>query len=106
MVEPGTMAAIAAAVTVLANEYLKGTASEAGKATWNKIKSLLRWDSDPALPEVSQKVISGLDTNEKAQKLIELLKLSGSDAVTTLVGCINADKVVVVQTLVTKKFEM
>jgi hypothetical protein len=74
-IDPNALSSIAAAVSALGNEYLKGIASDAGKATWTRIRSLLGWTSDPAATEISEKVTDAVAASpEIASKLLELLR--------------------------------
>ena len=52
VIDSAALATITAAVSVLGNEYLKGIAGEAGKATWSAVKSLFGWTSDPHPAEI------------------------------------------------------
>jgi len=101
MLDPITIATITAAVSVLGNEYLKGIASEAGKATWQKVKALLGWTSDPEMAEVPERVAKKLHQSpEIAQELREILKSnSETGAAAAIVGKIKAEKVIVAQTI-------
>jgi hypothetical protein len=108
MPDPITIAMITAAVSVLGNEYLKGIASEAGKNTWQKVKSLFGWESEPEVSDVASQVARKLHASpELVQQVWELLK-SNKDAGTAsaMVGKIEAEKVVVSQIIVTKKIIM
>lgn len=92
------LSSLTAAVSVLANEYLKGMATDAGKATWNHIKSLLGWASDPTLSEIPSKVAdAAVSSPEITEKLLELLKGNQTGAATALVGKleVSGGKVVV-----------
>jgi hypothetical protein len=107
VIEPAALAAIAASVSVVGNEYLKGVASEAGKATWSAVKSLFGWTSDPAPSEIPGKVTAALnDSPALAEKLLPLLKNDGSAS--AMVGKIEAigGKVVVAQVINANIFQM
>ena len=109
MIDPLVLASITSAVAVLGNEFLKNVASEAGKATWTRVKSLLGWTSDPAPAEIPQKVTEAITASpDTAQKLVELLKSNQGSASAALVDKIDAagGKVVVINTLITERFEM
>ena len=81
------MSTLTAAVSVIGNEYFKGVASEAGKATWTGIKALFGWKFDPELAEIPAKIEAGLTTSpEMTEKLVALLKSSQTGAVTAFVG--------------------
>ena len=107
VIEPAALATITAAVSAVGNEYLKGVASEASKATWSAVKSLFGWTSDPAPSEIREKVTAALTASPAlAEKLVPLLK---SDATASaLVGKIEASggKVVVAQTINANIFQM
>lgn len=108
MPDPITMATITAAVSVLGNECLKGIASEAGKDTWQKVKSLFGWESEPKMFEIANQVATKLQASpELAQQVWELLKSNKeAGAAATMVGKIQAEKVVVSKTIVTRNFQM
>ena len=94
--EPLTLATLTAAVTVLALEVGKGAAAEAGKSAWGKIKSLFRWSADPAEKDLSADIAKVLAANEAlARQVVEILQAQSTGTASTLVGTINADKVVV-----------
>jgi hypothetical protein len=84
-------------------------ASEAGKATWAGIKSLLGWTSDPAVSEIPRKVAVAVETSpEITVRLLDLLNKNEPGTATALVSNIKADggKVVVASTIVAKTFQM
>ena len=96
---PLTLATITSSVTVLATDCLKGIATEAGKSTWNAIKSLFKWNSDPKLEELANKIAEELQKNpEIAEQIVKMLKDQDSiGSASELVSSINAEKVVVAQ---------
>ncbi len=102
--DPITLATVTSAVTLLATECGKGLASEAGKATWSKIRSLLGWQDEPTEKtekEFAPAVARRLEKDEVVVRQIVAL-LQEQPAVGTasaLVGSIQADKVVVAETL-------
>jgi len=107
VIEPAALAAIAASVSAVGNEYFKGVASEAGKATWIAVKSLFGWTSDPAPSEIPGKVTAALDASPAlAEKLLPLLKSDASAS--AIVGKIEVSggKVVVAQIINAKTFQM
>jgi len=109
MVDPVALASITSAVAVIGNEYLKGVATEAGKATWTGIKSLLGWTSDPPPAEIPEKVASAVSLSpDISVKLLELLKTNELGTATALVSNIKADggKIVVASTIVANTFQM
>ena len=92
------LSSLTAAVSVLENEYLKGIATDAGKATWVAIKALFGWASDPASVEIPEKVVNAIKISpEIAEKLLILLKNNQTGTATALVGKIEVSggKVVV-----------
>jgi len=109
MIDPVALSSITSAVAVLGNEYLKGVASEAGKATWAGVKSLLGWNMDPPLHEIPQKVTEAIAASPiAAAKLLELLQSNKGSAPAALVGNIEArgGNVVVANTIITNDFHM
>jgi len=109
VIDPVALATITSAVSVLGNEYLKGAASEAGKATWVRIKTLLSWKSDPAPAEIPEKVASALtESPEMLNRLLALLKNNDAGTATAIVGKIEArgGKIVVADTIITDRFQM
>ena len=109
VVEPAALATLTAAVSVLGNEYLKGIAGEAGKATWSAVKSLFGWTSDPPPAEIPEKVTMALTASpDLAEKLLHVLKTNSDSTARAMVGKIEASggKVVVAQTIVTNTFQM
>jgi hypothetical protein len=103
--DPIVLSSLTAAVSVIANEYLKGIASDAGKSTWAGIKKLLGWSSDPAPAEIPQKVAeAAVASPELAEKLLALLKTNQTGTATALVGNLTVNsggKVVVAQNITT-----
>ncbi len=94
--EPLTLATLTAAVTVLALEVGKGAAAEAGKSAWSAIKSLFKWSADPPEADLSADIAKALQANEAlARQVVEILQTQQTGTASTLVGTINADKVVV-----------
>jgi hypothetical protein len=109
VIDPVALATIASAVSELGNEYLKGIASDAGKATWTRVKTLLGWSSDPAPAEIPEKAARAMtDSPDLAEKLVALLKTTHVGTATTMVGKIEAHggKVVVANTIITDRFQM
>jgi hypothetical protein len=107
VIDPAALATITGAVSVIGNEYLKGIATEGGKATWNAIKHLFSWTSDPHPAVIPQRVADALTVSPALMdKLLEILKSDVS--ATTLVGKIEATggKVVVAHTIVATTFQM
>jgi hypothetical protein len=96
--DPVALSSLTAGVSVLANECLKGIASEAGKTVWESIKSLLGWSSDPAPAEIPEKIAKTVSASPQvAQQLLELLTSKQTGTATALVGTlqVSGGKVVV-----------
>lgn len=107
--EPVSMAVITSAVTLLGNEYMKGVASEAGKATWTAIKSLFGWASDPSPADIPEKVAAALTTSpEIADELLNILKTMNAGTPSAMVERIDAQggKIIVANTIITDHFQM
>jgi hypothetical protein len=108
-IDPVALASITSAVSILGTEYLKGFASEVGKATWTDVKALFGWTSDPEPAEIPEKVANALTASpDLMAKLLDLLKSNQAGTATAMVGKINASggKIVVAQTIVTDHFQM
>lgn len=104
MIDPRDLALITSAVTLVGNEYLKGVAGDAGKATWVKIKALLGWAADPTSEEIPQKVSAALTADPaKKEPLLSLLGSVPALAASVLVGEIHApdSKIIVAGSIVT-----
>src|SRR5258707_8347524 len=87
MLDPIVLSTITASVSVLASEFVKGAASEAGKSTWTKIKSLMGWSTEPDMAEMPRKIAEATSASpELVEKLLELLKNSQTGASGALVG--------------------
>jgi hypothetical protein len=99
LIDPNALAQITATVGVIGNEYLKGVASDAGKATWSQIKEIFGWTSDPGPAEISEKAASALkESPDLAAELLGLLKSDRGGKAAALVGNIevsNGGKVVI-----------
>jgi len=112
LIDSQALTQITAAIGVLGHEILVGAASDAGKATWVRIKKLLGWASDPAPAEISQKATAVLTESNDPDlivKLLALLKSDGAGRPAALVGKItveNGGKLVVADTIVTEQFNM
>lgn len=107
VVEPAALVTISAAVSLVGNEYVKGVASEAGKATWSAVKSLFGWTSDPAPSEIPGKVTAALTASPAlAEKLLPLLKSDA--AASAMIGKIEVSggKIVVAHIINTNTFQM
>jgi hypothetical protein len=90
-IDPAVLSSVTTAVTLLGTEYVKGTASEAGKATWAGVKSLFGWSFDPKPEQIPTQVATAVVASpELAERLIQLLKTSQDGTTTALVGKIDA----------------
>jgi hypothetical protein len=107
--DPIVMATITAAVSVLGSEYLKGFGNEAGQSTWNGIKSLLGWTSDPDPADIPDKIAAALTASPgMAERLVQLLKSNNAGTATAMVGKIemSGGKLNVVNTIIADRVEM
>jgi hypothetical protein len=97
--DPITLAAVTAALTVLATECGKGAASQAGKDLWSKAKSLFGWTKDPELPDLSIAIAERLQNDKKlAAELAKLLQERQQETtVAALVGRIDAKNVTIIE---------
>jgi hypothetical protein len=96
--DPITLATITSALTLLSTEVAKGAASEAGKALWTKIKSMLGWAQDPSPSDLAPEIARKLAADSKiAKEIVELLQAQpeSNRHASTLVQSIDADKVIV-----------
>ncbi|MBV9773517.1 MAG: hypothetical protein JO040_06180 [Gemmatimonadetes bacterium] len=98
--DPVTLATITSGVAVLASESAKGLAGEAGKDTWTRIKSLLRWGKDPAPAELAPAIAQQLAKDEQAaRRIVELLQEHAGERTSiagAIVGNVNAEKLIVI----------
>ena len=100
--DPITLATLTSAVTVLGTEILKGAASSVGKDLWGKIKAVFGWNVEPSMSDLPVEVATRLSADGAlAKSILALLKSSSSieNTATALVGNINADQVIVSQTI-------
>lgn len=75
MRDPATLAAITAAISVLGDENAKGIASEAGKNTWQTVKDLLGWKTEPPVADMATEASCKLEQSPAlVQQILELLK--------------------------------
>jgi hypothetical protein len=107
--DSAALASITTAVTLVWNDYLKGLATEAGKATWAGIRSILGWKEDPPAEEAPAQIAEKLRSSpELAENILQVLKTGDAGSASALVGKIESGggKVVVAQTIVTDHFQM
>lgn len=100
--EPISLAVLTAAVTTLATKAAEGFADEAGKSLWARVKGALGWTDEPAKPDLPVRVAEQLNADQAlAKRVLALLnERQGGDAgVRQLIGRIDAEKVVVNQTM-------
>ena len=98
--EPITLATVTSALTVMASEFAKGSLSEAGKDAWSKIKGLFGWKAEPAAAELAPRIAQHLQQDDQlARQVILLLREQPVGTASTLVGSIDAEKVVVADTI-------
>ena len=108
-IEPSALASITAAVTLVWSDYLKGLATEAGKATWVGIRSILGWKEDPPAAQAPDQIAEKLRSSpDLAEKILQVLKTNDVGSATALVGKIESagGKVVVANTIVTDHFQL
>jgi hypothetical protein len=88
-IPPEAVAAISSAAALVGQEFLKGTAGEAGKSAWLAVKGALGWTSDPPSPEIKTRVQESLAAQpELTEKLLEVLKANKDPMVSEQVGSI------------------
>lgn len=88
-IPPEALAAISSAAALVGHEFLKGTASEAGKSAWLAVKEALGWTSDPPPSEIKTKVEESLAAQpELTERLLAVLKANENPAVSGQVGSI------------------
>lgn len=94
--DPITLATATSAITTLAVEVAKGTASEVGKDVWSQIKKLFGWRGQPPDSELAPTVARRLvDDAALARQVVTLLQQHPTGPSSALVGSIDAEKVVV-----------
>ena len=96
--DPIALATITSALTLIATEVAKGTASEAGKALWTQIKSMLGLAQEPSSANLAPEIAGRLAVDSKlAKKIVELLQAhpDSDRRASALVEKIDAEKVIV-----------
>ncbi len=100
--DPVILATVTSAILLIATEVMKGAAGDAGKTLWSNIKGMFGWSQDPSLPDLAPQIATRLAKDpELTKKLVELLQKHPEESpmASTLVGKIDAQKVVVVGTM-------
>jgi hypothetical protein len=100
--DPIVLATITSALTLISTEVTKGAASEAGKALWGRIRSMLGWTQDPKASDLAPEIARKLAADPGlAKELTTLLQSDheSSQQASTLVQSIDAEKVIVVGTM-------
>lgn len=96
--DPIALATITSGVVVLANEVFKKVASEAGKDLWDQVKSLFGWSDDPEPEVIAVEIAERLNADpELAKSVLGLLQSRPVGSAASLVGSIDAKKVVVIK---------
>jgi hypothetical protein len=107
MVDPVTLATVTSAVTTLGLDIAKQVASDATKALWGKVKSLLGWTADPPPDRLAVEAAKKLaEEPELVARVNLLLKAAPAEAAGQLVGSIDAEKVVVAGQIHAQMFTM
>lgn len=105
--EPITLAAITSGIVSVGLEVAKGTASAAGASLWGKVKGLLAWEEVPKTEDLAIEVARKLDHDDGlASQIVKLLKQSEETQYSNLVGKIDAEKVVVINSSHIETFNM
>lgn len=97
--DPVLLSTISSALVVLATKVGDGTAGAVGESLWNRVKALFGWTETPTQDAIAPRINDHLRANpEQAKQVVQLLQQQGSP-VGQLVGSIDADKVIVAQTI-------
>lgn len=95
--EPITLAAATAAITVLGTKVAEGVAGEAAKTLWESLLKLFGWNTAPS--DLARATAEHLQAHpEHAAQAIRVLQ-QDTGPVGMLVGRIDADKVIVAQNI-------
>ena len=92
------LAALTSALTLIANEAIKGYASAAGEDLWKQVKAAFGWASDPPLAELPVIMAQRMDADPAlTAKLLELVETSlpSNHAAAMVVKNITANKAVI-----------
>ncbi|MGD2107982.1 MAG: hypothetical protein PVI86_01195 [Phycisphaerae bacterium] len=88
--DPITLATVTSAVSVLATEFAKGAASDAGGDAWKKIKSLFGWKAEPEPAQLAPTAARQLQGDEKlAAEVASMLQAQHTGTPSDLVGNIS-----------------
>ncbi len=94
------LSTMTAAVTVLGTEVAKETASEAARTAWQAVLRLFGWAKAPDPPELACSIAQKLQADpELSRRVLEILGTGDVGSAGSLVGHIDAEKVVVAQTI-------
>jgi|GEM_PF-3311622 hypothetical protein len=95
MIDPVSIAAVTAAVTVLATKFVEGVLAEAGKSLWKRVAPVLGLAESPKpedLPDMPEKVAQALV--ERPDALAEVQRILAENPAATGVNItINAKNV-------------
>jgi len=100
--EPISLAVLTAAVTTLATKATEAVGEEAGKSLWGRVKNALGWSTEPPKQDLPVMLARQFDNDKDlAKRVLALLNGQQGDeaGVRQLVGRIDAEKVVVSQTI-------
>ena len=96
--DPTTLAVVTSALTALATKVLHGAAGAAGKSAWNSICSLFDWETTPSEADLARQIAEELAADPaRARRVVQILQQEDLGQPSTMVGRIDADKVVVVK---------
>ncbi len=90
--EPITLGVITAAVTALAWEVAKGSAGEAGKTAWQKIKNWIGCGEQPPFEQIAPSVAGKLAAEPlTAKEVVAALQASGPALAARIASVIDPD---------------
>lgn len=78
--DPISLAVLTSSLTVLATEVGKGVAGAAGSSLWERMRSMLGWNSDPDAEDLAIRIAKELQANPNLSKEIAALMKESSDA--------------------------
>jgi len=88
--DPILLSTITSAVSVIANECIKGIGGAAGKDMWANIKKAFGWEKDPEISQVA--VLAATELNKSPElctQIVGLIKQARTSSVSQLVGQIT-----------------